>query len=112
KQIQIAPDGAWIAFASERELVVVDRGGRELVRETAPLLSGTLASAASGKQLAVLVGAGASAVIEVDIDGGRASTRRIEIPWRVYRIVYVRDRLYANLRNAVQMRPVHDLDSR
>jgi len=110
EHVQVAPDGAWLAFASRRELVVIDRGGRELARETGELSAASLAHAGSGNQLAIL--AGRDGLLEIDVAGGRATPRRVPLPWRVFWLTYVGDTAYVNLRSATEMRPLHDLDSR
>jgi hypothetical protein len=110
EQVRIAPDGSWAAFASRRELVIADRGGRELAREPGPLRAETLTAAASGPQVAILTDRGA--VVELDVAGGRATTRRTTLGWGVIWLTFVKDRLYVNLYNATQMRPLHDLDNR
>jgi hypothetical protein len=110
QEVRVAPDGAWAAFATTHELVVVDRDGRELARETDALQTATLGYAASGQQLAILTGRGV--VIEIDVTGGRASSRRVTVPWRVFFLAYVSDTTYVNLRSAVEMRPLHDLENR
>jgi hypothetical protein len=109
-QVRVAPDGSWAAFATTSELVVIDRDGRELVRETDELQTATLGNAASGLQLAILTGHGV--VLEIDLAGARPSIRRTTLPWRVFWLTYVTDTPYVNLRNAGDMRPLHDLDNR
>ena len=68
-EVRAAPDGSWLAFASPRELVVVDRDGRELARETDELQTATLARSTSGRKLAVLTHRGV--VLELAIESRR-----------------------------------------
>jgi hypothetical protein len=110
QQLRIAADGSWAAFASAQELVITDRSGRELAREPGPLRPETLTAAASGRQVAILTGRGA--VVELDVAGGRATARRTALGWQVIWLSFVKDRLYVNLNNATQMRPLHDLGNR
>jgi hypothetical protein len=110
EQLRIAPDGSWAAFASRSELVIADRSGRELAREPGPLRPETLTAAASLGQVAILTGGGA--VVELDVAGGRATARRTTLGWGVIWLTFVKDRLYINLNNASQMRPLHDLGNR
>ena len=110
EQLRIAPDGSWAAFASPNELVIADRGGREIAREPGPLRPETLTAAASLGQVAILTGRGA--VVELDVAGGRATARRTELRWQAIWLTFVKDRLYVNLNNATQMRPLHDLGNR
>jgi hypothetical protein len=109
-QFRIAPDGSWAAFASSNELVIADRGGGELAREPGPVRPETLTAAESAGQVAILTGGGV--VVEFDVAGGRATARRTELGWKVIWLSFVKDRLYINLNNATQMRPLHDLGSR
>jgi hypothetical protein len=108
----ISPDGAWAAFASPRELVIVDRGGREIARETGALRTATLTAAASGHQLAILADTGVVLEIDVDIAGRKAAVRHTTPAWRVFFLSYVRDELYINLLGSKLMRPLHALDRR
>ncbi|HEX3765705.1 MAG TPA: serine/threonine-protein kinase [Kofleriaceae bacterium] len=106
--LDVAPDGTWAAFATPRELVVVDRTGRELARSTAALYPATLVAAPAGGQLAIATAAGA--VLEVEVAGGKAAIRNTTLPWRVFLIHYVHDRPYVNVSERAAMRPLHPLD--
>ncbi|TMQ19500.1 MAG: serine/threonine protein kinase [Deltaproteobacteria bacterium] len=108
--LEVSPDGTWMAFATARELVVIDREGRVLARETGAIQPTSLVRAASGRQLAVL--GDRRDIVEIEIASGRATTRRLTPAWQVIWLAYVRDLLYVNLRNAREMRPLHDLDNR
>jgi hypothetical protein len=109
-ELAVSPDGTWAAFASSRELRVVDRAGREIAHETGDLRSETLVASPSASQLAILTRQGV--VLEIAVTGGKPAVRRTTPPWRVIWLQYVHDQLYVNLDDAIQMRPLHALDAR